>query len=140
MRSDKPAANLKEALAILAIQNKRSDLDLYASQALSIYAKGVEKGDSLPVILAKIEEHRLYVLGVLETARRFGRQPSVDACVYCTDCESKIRMLLKNICARHLRIFLLSIRKNLRQHTKTSPRSELRPLNNEKDGRVAPAA
>ena len=128
MSSDVSAAHLRRTIAFMANQNKRYDLDLYISQALFIYTEGVAKGDSVPVILAKIEEHRLHMLGVLETSVRCGRQPFVDANVYCTDCESKIRMLLKSVCAQHIRIFLLSIRKSIRKNLAKPPLSESFPF------------
>jgi hypothetical protein len=139
-RSDRPGANLKRVLLHLARRNKRSDLDLYTSRAVLLYVYGARNGESLPVILAKIEEHRKYVLGILGLTRRYGWQPFVDSSVYCADHESKIRMLLKSICARQLRIFLLSNRKRLRNACLKSPRSEGFPSIKKKGGWIAPAA
>jgi hypothetical protein len=140
LSSDRPAATLHKVLASLPRQNQRYDLDVYTSRALFLYTEGVKNSEPLPVILAKIETHRRYVLNVLHATNRKSRQPSIDSSVYCSDHEYKIRMLLKNICARHLRVFLLSYRKSIRRLPLRSPRSETFPAINENGGRIAPAA
>lgn len=140
LSSEKPAAALHKMLVLLSNQSQQIDLDVYASRALFLYTDGIQNNEPLPVTLARIEVHRRHVLHTLETINRNGRQPLLDSSVYCADCDVKIRMLLKTLCTRHLRVFLLSYHQSIRRHPLRSPRSEKFPGINEKDGRIAPAA